>query len=99
MRVLLPIILSLLLLTTPRFGQSSKPLEIEKSQQGVLYEKKVNGVWRWFKNGNDKTNGKYVGEISNGLPNGQGTLTYSNGTKYVGEWMDGKPNGQGIYSD
>ena len=26
---------------------------------------------------------------------GQGTLTYANGTKYVGEWKDGLPNGQG----
>jgi len=36
--------------------------------------------WKMF------TNGKYVGEIENKEPNGQGTLIYSSGIKYVGEW-------------
>ena len=36
------------------------------------------------------TNGKYVGEIENKEPNGQGTLIYSSGIKYVGEWKDGR---------
>ena len=98
MRIFLTTILSLLFLTTPLFGQSSKPLGVEKSQQGVLYEKKVNGVWKWFKNGNKKTDEKYVGEIRNGLPNGQGTFTWSSGSKYVGEFKDGKRNGQGTFT-
>ena len=95
MRFLLISILLLLILTTPLFGQSSKPLEIEKSQQGVLYEKKVNGVWKWFKNANEKTDQKYLGEIRNGLPNGQGICTDLNGEKYVGGLKDWKPDGQG----
>ncbi len=40
----------------------------------------------------------YVGEVRNGLPNGRGTSTYSNGEKYVGEFKDGKMNGQGTYT-
>ena len=37
----------------------------------------------------------YVGEVSNGLPNGKGTYTFLNGAKYEGAWKDGKFNGQG----
>ena len=39
--------------------------------------------------------GKYVGEFKDGLPNGQGTETFSNGEKYIGEFKDGKFHGQG----
>ena len=42
---------------------------------------------------------RYVGEINNGKPNGQGTETYTNGSKYVGGWKDGKPHGQGRYTN
>ena len=44
-----------------------------------------------------KRDGKYVGEIENGIPNGQGTTTWSgsDGEKYVGEYKDGERNGQG----
>ncbi len=40
----------------------------------------------------------YVGEVSNGVPNGQGTWTHPNGAKYVGEWKDGKVHGNGSIS-
>ncbi len=40
----------------------------------------------------------YVGEVSNGLPNGQGTFTWLDGAKYVGEFKDGKANGQGTFT-
>jgi len=32
--------------------------------------------------------GKYVGELKNSKPNGQGTLTHPTGEKYVGQWKD-----------
>ena len=38
----------------------------------------------------------YVGKFRDGLLNGQGTFTWSNGNKYVGEFKDGLLNGQGI---
>ena len=34
--------------------------------------------------------GTYIGEVSNGVPHGQGTATDPNGNKYVGECKDGK---------
>ena len=41
----------------------------------------------------------YVGEISNGLPNGKGVFSYPyRDTKYVGEFKDGYPHGQGTWT-
>jgi hypothetical protein len=68
---------------------------VEKKEKGVLYERRVNGKWEWYKSKKGKRDSKYVGEIENGKPNGQGTLSYLSGTKYVGEYKDGKKNGQG----
>ena len=31
----------------------------------------------------------------NGIQNGKGRYTWSNGNEYVGEWKDGKEHGQG----
>ena len=42
-------------------------------------------------------NGTYVGEWRDGLPNGQGTITFANGNKFVGEWRDDKMHGQGTF--
>ena len=42
--------------------------------------------------------GTYKGEVANGEPNGQGTLTASDGSTFVGEFKDGLPNGQGIFT-
>ena len=41
---------------------------------------------------------KYVGELKDGEPNGQGIITYPDGTKYVGKFKDGKENGQGTFT-
>ena len=41
--------------------------------------------------------GTYTGEVSNGVANGQGTITFSNGDLYVGEFKNGKQHGQGAY--
>ncbi len=39
---------------------------------------------------------EYTGDRnSKGEPNGQGTMTFANGTTYTGEFKDGKRNGQG----
>ena len=105
------ILLSLLFLSSPLFGQSKKT--------SVLFQREVNGKFKWFENGDEDKDRKYVGEIKNGKPNGLGTITYPdgfkylgkyndgklknvwkiftfpNGRKYVGEWKDGKRNGQG----
>ena len=69
---------------------ADKPV-VQKSQEGVLFWRYENGVMRWFKDGNEKTDEKYEGEIVNGVPNGQGTLTYPDGDQYVGEWKNSEP--------
>jgi len=67
------------------------------TSQGVIFLKKknVNGESKWFEDGDVENDGKYVGKIENGKPNGQGTLTSPDGDKYEGEWKNGKRNGQG----
>jgi hypothetical protein len=68
-----------------------KPMVVvEKRKTGVLFRRWESRQWRWFRNGNKKKDRKYVGDIRNGGPNGQGTLIYSSGIKYVGEWKDGR---------
>jgi len=71
---------------------------VEKRRKGVLFHRLVNGEFRWFGNGDEEKDGKYVGDIENGEPIGQGTFTWSDGEKYVGEWKNGKYNGQGTFT-
>ena len=53
--------------------------------------------WEGVESEDNSDFSKYVGEIKNGLPDGQGTFTYPNGSKYVGEYKDGVKHGQGSY--
>ena len=70
------------------------------TSQGVIFLKKknVNGESKWFEDGDEENDGKYVGKIENGKPNGHGTLTSPDGDKYEGEWKDGEKHGQGTYN-
>ena len=68
------------------------------SSQGVLFLRNVVGRSIWFEDGDEKNDGKYVGEIENGKPNGTGTIIYPDGEKYLGEWKNGKKHGQGTYT-
>ena len=70
------------------------------SSQGVIFLKKknVNGESKWVEDGDEENDGKYVGEIENGKPNGQGTYTSPVGGTFIGEWKDGKRNGQGTFT-
>ena len=71
----------------------------------MAYVKKEDGRYSIWKpgtktligEGDDKTQPDYRGEITNGKPHGQGTLTLPKGDKYVGEFRNGKFNGQGTY--
>jgi hypothetical protein len=38
---------------------------------------------------------KYQGKLVNGVPNGYGKLTWTNGDFYEGSFRNGKRNGQG----
>ena len=75
------------------------------NNQGVLFLRIKLGKSKWFKIGYEKiwvhlfwkvfTDGKYVGQIENGEPNGQGTFTFPDGEKYKGKFKDGEYHGQG----
>ena len=83
------ILLSLLLLSSPVIGQSK--------ETGVLFLRIENGELLYYQDGDGGNDGKYVGEIENGKPNGQGTFILHNGKKYIGEFKDGRCNGQGTF--
>ena len=77
---------------------------VEKNGKGVLYKNKGNGTWfdkssTRYKSGYwEKKDGKYVGDVENGKPNGLGILIFPDGRKYVGEFKYGNWNGQGTYT-
>ena len=85
---LLILLISILLLSSPLFGQET----------GVLFLQLENGDVKYYENRIEDRDGKYVGEINNGKPNGQGIESYSDGEEYVGEWKNGKKQGLGIYN-
>jgi len=70
---------------------------VEKRQEGVLFRRIENGEVRWFENGNDKKDWKYIGEIKNRKPNGTGVLSSTFG-KYSGKVKNGMQHGQGTYT-
>ena len=65
---------------------------------GVLFERMENGILVWSENGNEDYRAKYVGDIENMEPKGQGTTTSPDGDKYEGEFKDGKKHGQGTFT-
>ena len=83
------IILSILLLSSPLFGDNHKveTLYLWKTSSGVQ--------WKGF--GDKQTHPVYKGQVENGEPNGQGTETYSSGRKYEGEWKNNKPREGTLY--
>ena len=79
-----------------------KPIVVRK-EKGILfrdtpYSKFVESGEKWIKFGDEKTQVKYEGEIVDGVPNGEGTLTWFSGDKYVGKFKDGLQNGQGTFT-
>ena len=78
-----------------------KPIVVvEEKEKGVLYWVNRNGEFGWNKSGDEKKDSKYVGEIEEGVPSGQGTFTFLSGSKYIGEWKDGmRLNGTQYYKN
>ena len=77
------IIFSILLLSSPLFGDNHKgeTLYLWKTSSSVL----------WHRFGDKNTRPQYKGEVENGKPNGLGVLIYPyNGKSIVGEWKNGK---------
>ena len=82
------ILISILLLSSPVIGNN------HKGETLYLWETSSGLVWKSV--GSEKLQPKYEGQVENGIPNGQGTITYPDGRKYVGEYKNGKIwNGQG----
>ena len=75
------IILSILLLSSPLFGQET----------GVLCQYETSSGFVWKSVGSEKLQPKYEGQVENGKPNGQGTYTFSDGNKGVGGFRYNKP--------
>ena len=97
------LILISLLLLSPFLTSCEKNVEVVVEKKPILfrdtpYSKFVEGGKKWFKTGDEKTQVKYEGEIVNGVPNGQGTMTCCDGIKYVGGYKDGEKNGQGTFT-
>ena len=80
--------------------QQSKIVTLYISEDDFFKDLRSDSV-SWKNRRNLDSDTVYVGEVTNGVPNGQGTSTYPNSEKYVGEHKDGNRNGQGtyIYSD
>jgi hypothetical protein len=79
-----------------------KPIVVvEKKEKGVLYKRKIEmyGKKVWIKKRTSCDDNdiclQYQGEIVDGVPNGQGRLSWGDGLYYEGEIVDGVSNGQG----
>ena len=84
------ILLSILLLSSPLFGDNHKGETLYRWGEYPF-------EWRGF--GEKGTHLKYQGEVENGKPNGLGIITSPDGKKYVGDFKDGVPNGQGTFTN
>jgi len=77
------ILLSILLLTSPLFGDNQKGETLYGRGNTLPY------VWKGV--GDKETNPKYEGDVENdGKPNGLGVLISTNGWKYFGSWKNGE---------
>ena len=63
MKYILIIIVSVYVLTFPKFSQSG--------ETGEFFYRELNGKKGWNEEGDEDKDGKYVGEIENGKPNGR----------------------------
>jgi hypothetical protein len=54
------------------------------------------GVLQWYQEG--KPIARFEGEMKDGLANGQGKISYANGTRYEGEWQNGERYGRGTFT-
>ncbi len=73
------IILYILLLSSPVFGESKK--------SETLYECETASGIQWREIGDEDFHAKYKGDVVIGRPHGVGTLVSHDGNKYIGVWM------------
>ncbi len=84
------IIFSLLLFTSPLFGNSHKGK--------ILYGWETSSGVQLREFGDKDIHPQYKGEVGNRKPNGLGIMTFPDGRKYVGEWKKGKKDGHGTFT-
>ena len=84
------IIISLLLITSPLFGDSHNGK--------ILYGWETSSGIQLRDFGDKDIHPQYKGDAENGKPNGLGIMTFPDGRKYVGEWKNGKKNGHGTFA-
>ena len=66
------------------------PLSVNSEETGVLYLWEISSGNGWESFGDETSQQKYKGMISNGKPHGKGSLSYLDGKSVTGEWRDGK---------
>ena len=84
------IIISLILLTSPLFGDSNKG--------EILFGWETSSGVQLRKFGDKDTQPQYKGDVESGKPNDLGIMIYPNGSKYIGEWKNEKMDGQGTFT-
>ena len=93
------IILSIILLSSPLFGQSKKSGLLYIWENGSRYVgEMINKVFSGQGTLAYSDGRKFVGEFKNGKYHGQGTMTYPDRSKYEGKWKEGKYHGQGTFT-
>jgi len=82
MKHLLIILISILLLSSPLYGDNHKG--------ETLYGWGEFPDYKWMGFGDKDTQPKYQGQVKDGKPNGLGVLISTNGWKYFGSWKNGE---------
>ena len=84
------IIISLLLFTSPLFGDSHNGK--------ILYGWETSSGIQLREFGDKDIHPQYKGDVENRKPNGLGIMIFPDGRKYVGEWINGEKNGHGTFT-
>ena len=97
------ILITILLLSSPLFGQSKKDGLLYIWENGSRYigewkDGKKHGQGKYTSADDNGEGDKYIGEFKDDKKHGQGKYIWPNGDEYEGDFKDDKPNGIGIYT-
>ena len=82
MKQILTVIFSISMFSSAVIGENIKTY--------TLYGWGYSYPYDWKDIGSQKLHAKYEGNIKNGVPDGQGVLTSTNGWMYFGSWKNGE---------
>ena len=71
--------------------------EVEKNEQKINNPECISGDCEDGKGTKKYLSGTYEGDWKDGLRDGQGKYTWTNGDTYTGTWSEDKRHGQGVY--